>query len=149
MRRLVYGDDQRVVAWAEPIADSRFRSDARAIGIESDGALVGAFIYDTFASTGCFMHVASNGHPLWLGRDPAAVLIPVFAYPFEQCQFRRVSAVIAAGNTRSQRFVRRMGATLEGTMREAAKDGSDLLLFGMLRRECRWLPTGAIGADRL
>lgn len=149
MRELIYGDDARVVAWAEPIADSRFRPDAKAIGIAADGALVGAFIYDTFSSTGCFMHVASNGRPMWLGRDPAAVLTPVFAFPFVQCGFRRVSAVIGEDNTRSQRFVRRLGASLEGRMREAGKDGSDLLLFGMLRRECPWVPAGVIAAERL
>lgn len=139
--RLVYDRTAELVDWAERrTPGAKYRPDAVAIGVERAGQICGVFVCDTFSTTSCFMHVASDGSSTWLPRDPRAVLIPIFAYPFIQCGYRRISCVIAAGNVRSRRFARRMGCQEEGVMREAAPDGQDYILLGMLRRECRYLP---------
>jgi hypothetical protein len=52
---------------------------------------------------------------------------------------RRVGASIAADNTKSIRFCKHLGFVREGRIREGAKAGLDLLIFGMLRSECRFL----------
>jgi len=138
VRRLVYGEDERVVAWAESrIPLSHFARDARCIAAEHDGELVGAFVFTNFGPHACFMHVASDQHWGWLTRE---LLIHAFAYPFVQLNYRRVSAVVSEHNAKSLRFVQRLGAQEEGRMREAGPEGEDFIMFGMLRRECRFLP---------
>jgi RimJ/RimL family protein N-acetyltransferase len=64
----------------------------------------------------------------------------VFAYPFLQLGLPRVNCVISERNTDSLRFTRHFGWSEEGRVREAGDDGEDLIFFGMLRRECRYLP---------
>lgn len=140
MRRLIYGDDERLIAWAEArIPQSRFRPDAKAIGVTQAGGEVQAvFVYDTFSGTGCFMHVAAEGRH-WLPDDHRTVMTPIFAFPFLQCGFARISCVISARNRPSLAFATWCGCRREGLLREAAPDGSDYVLLGMLRRECRWI----------
>lgn len=137
MTRIVYGEDERLARWSETrIAMSNFTEDAKAIGVERDGEIVGAFIFTNFGPTGCFMNVASDGSWKWLSRS---FLVHAFAYPFVQLNYRRVSAVVSELNEPSLRFVQRLGARYEGRMRCAAPGGEDYLMFGMLREECRWL----------
>lgn len=52
---------------------------------------------------------------------------------------KRVTANISANNRKSWRAVERAGFTLEGVKRQAAEDGSDVRVYGMLKEECKWL----------
>lgn len=133
----IYGDDQRLVAWAaERIPGNRFRDDAKAIGSEIAGELVAVAVFDTFSTSSCFVSLASEGRR-WLTKEFSTVCM---AYPFIQLGFARINCLISEHNRLSLRFTRHFGWTLEGRVREAGADGEDLLLFGMLRRECRYLP---------
>jgi RimJ/RimL family protein N-acetyltransferase len=62
-----------------------------------------------------------------------------FRYPFLQLGAGRLTARIHAGNSASRKFVEALGFKLEGIIRETLADGADLCVYGMLRRECRWL----------
>lgn len=140
--RYVYDDKERLVAWAESRLDRiRFRSDAVAIGHERRGELAGVVVFDTFSPTSCCIGVASDGSGTWVTRG---FLIRVFAFPFQQCGFNRISALVSERNAASLAFTRnaKFGWRQEGLLREAGPDGEDMLLFGMLRRECnpRFLP---------
>lgn len=140
---MIYDRTEELVLWAEAhIAGARFRGDAKAIGIARDGETVGVFVFDTISTNACFMHVASDGSRRWLDRS---ALVRVFAYPFLQCGFRRVSAVVSSTNAPSLNLVRKLGAVEEGRMRHGAHDGEDLVLFGLLREECRWLEPRSVG----
>jgi RimJ/RimL family protein N-acetyltransferase len=131
-----YSEPERYLEWAaKRIGISAFRSDARAIGLERDGDLVAAAVYDTFSPGTCLMHIASDGSGRWLNRD---FLFRMFAYPFIQCGFRRVTGLISASNAASLRFARHIGFQDEGVLREEAPDG-DVIVLGMLRRECKWI----------
>nr|WP_295467466.1 N-acetyltransferase [Mesorhizobium sp.] len=128
---------EELIAWAEArIPHCRFRDDAQAIGHERNGEIVASVVYDTFSTTSCFMHVASEGRK-WNTRE---FMVVAAAYPFVQCRFPRVSAIVAATNRLSLVFVQHYGFKPEGVLREAGPGGEDIRLFGMLRRECRWLP---------
>lgn len=143
--RYVYGDDERLLPWAEErIPFGSFRDDAHAIGYEKDGRLVAVVVFDTFSTTGCFVHLASEGRK-WMSRDFAAVAM---AYPFIQCGFPRVTCIVSTNNAMSVRFTRLCGWVQEGVMRGAGNEGEDILIFGMLRRECRWLPPPALWPSR-
>lgn len=135
--RLVAGEDSRILPWAaEIIGIHGFRADAKAIGIERDGKLSGAVIFDTFSDTDCCMHVASDGSKSWLTRE---FLREAFSYPFIQLGYKRVNVPVAENNKRARIFVLNLGFKQEGYHPYGAKDCA-LIMHGMLRSNCRWIP---------
>lgn len=144
--RFVYGDDARLVEWAEArIPHHRFRHDAKAIGHELSGKLAAVSVFDTFSPNGCLIGVASEpGAWRWSSR---AFLMVTFAYPFIQCGFNRLTAIVSSLNPSSLRYIRHLGWAEEGLLREAGPLGEDMVVFGLLRCECRYLPPvfGAAG----
>jgi len=139
--RYVYDEDERLVAWAEEQIGGRCREDAVAIGLERDSELRGVAVFDTFTPTSCMVHLASDGSRRWMTRE---LITRVFAYPFLQCRFRRISCIASETNTDSLRIIRHFGWVQEGVIREGGTEGEDLLLFGMLREECRFLDAGLL-----
>jgi hypothetical protein len=136
----VYNQDERIVKWAEALLGNghRMRDDAKAIAMEVDGELRGAVLFDTFGVNDCLVTVVSNGKRRWLTK---AFIVRAMAFPFIQCNFTRITCLVARKNTLSRHFIRRFGGwKLEGIMRRAGPGGDDLLLYGMLREECLWLP---------
>lgn len=95
------------------------------------------FVYDTHSVGSCFIHVMSDQSMQWL---PKQFAIIAMAYPFNQCGYRRISAVISEKNPRSLALAKRFGMVEEGRMRQAAAGGEDYIMLGMLRSECRFLP---------
>lgn len=136
--RYIYDRHDELVAWAEErIPGQHFRDDAVAIGHERDGCIVGVVVYDTFTPGSCCIGLASDGSKRWMTREFA---MRAMAYPFVQCGFRRITAFVSERNEASLRFTRGTGWTQEGVLREAGPDREDMICFGMLRRECKWLP---------
>lgn len=133
------GENPAVAGWvaaqmAHPLEHwGRFNSllfrDAR-------GEVLVALVYNNLAHPNIAMHVAARKGALWC---KAEILYHIFAYPFEDLQCARVTAPVLSNNMRSRKLVESLGYTLEGTLRRAAPDGSDWLLYGMLKEECRWL----------
>lgn len=135
--RLIYDEDDRILPWAaEIIGINRFRSDAKAIGIERDGDLEGCVVFDTFSQDECHMHVASINDGRWMTRG---FLRAVFAYPFIQCGFLRVTVPVAETNKKARVFVLNLGFKQEGYHPYGAKD-SAYITHGMLRKDCRFIP---------
>jgi RimJ/RimL family protein N-acetyltransferase len=86
------------------------------------------------------MHVASDGNRRWLTRD---VLRLIFGYAFDYKGVTRINAVVAEANLPAQVMCLKLGFRIEATLRCGADDGTDGILFGMLRTECPWWqPTG-------
>lgn len=114
-----------------------------AIGLRNGGdALIAAVVYDNFtAGVNVDTHIAiAHRHaitPHFLGE--------IFRYPFLQLGVRRITGRVAASNQASQRLCDRFGFTREGLMRQAMPDGGDMVLFGMLARDCKWLEVGKRG----
>ena len=52
---------------------------------------------------------------------------------------RRVTARVPVANMRARRLVEGAGFVLEGLVRSAGPDGGDVLIYGMLKEECRWV----------
>lgn len=80
------------------------------------------------------MHVAGVGH--WLSRTALAVF---FSYPFQELGLRRVTALVAKKNKKSRKLCEDLGFSQEGRLRQAAVNGDDLIVYGLLRKDCRWL----------
>lgn len=106
-----------------------------AIGLERDGELIAGTVYNHYTGANVMMSFAAIPGRRWLTRS---YLRAMFRYPFAQLGVRRVTGFVASKNADSLRFSRHLGAREEGVMRQALPD-DDLVIFGMLREECRWL----------
>ncbi|WP_159953045.1 GNAT family protein [Rhizobium sp. 18065] len=147
---VIYDNQDRMIVWAvDKIGGHEFRPDAKAIGIERGSELVAVVVFDNFSPGSCCISVASDGTRRWLTRE---FLIRVFAYPFIQLGHHRLTALISATNHDSQRFCTSCGFQKEGLLRQGCPDQSDMIVMGLLRDECRWLPerfSGKIGRPAL
>ncbi len=128
-----------LVRWAAEnmgYPDFRFRPDAKAIGHVRAGALAAVVVFDNFSDGDCMISVVSDGGRRWFSREFGRAVV---AYPFVQLGQRRLTAMILESNAASRAFCAAFGFTQEGRLRKAGPGGEDMLLFGMLREECRWL----------
>lgn len=97
-------------------------------------------LYTDYRKVDIRMHVAGVGR--WLSRTALAVW---FGYPFQELGVRRVTGLVARKNKKARQLNEDLGFTLEGKLREAMENGDDMMLYGMLRKECRWLKESTDG----
>lgn len=135
--RLVLDDKARCGAWAlERIAHVPSWGEwFEAIGLERDGDLLAVVVYNLWSGADIAMHVAAMPGRRWMTR---AFLRAVFRYPFVQLECQRVTGYVPASNADALRFDRHLGFVEEGRMREALPNGEDVIVLGLLKRECRW-----------
>jgi RimJ/RimL family protein N-acetyltransferase len=139
LNTLLYEQDKDLLAWAESRIGVPFRSEARTIGCARDGELVAVVVYDGFSRNDVNMHIASDGARRWLTCE---LLAAAFAYPFNQCGMRRVTALVPAKNAEALRFDQHLGFRREGYHPRAANNGGDLISLGMLKENCRFIHRG-------
>ena len=136
MKTVIYGQDELVRNWvAERVDEDRFQSDV-AIGLAEDGELIAGVVYNMFTGPSISMHVAAMPGRRWITKD---FLWRAFAYPFIQLGCQRVTGLVREDNLDAQRFDEHLGFVREGLLRSACEDGQNMILYGMLRKECRWL----------
>jgi RimJ/RimL family protein N-acetyltransferase len=142
MRHILSHQDEMVARWVAgrmPIFE--FGSTPyTAIGLANQwGALIAGVVYQNFTKTDIHMHVAALPGKHWLSRG---FIGEGFRYPFDQLGCVRVTGLVPARNQTAAAFDEHLGFTLEGRVRKILPDGDDLLIYGMLREECRWLKVG-------
>jgi RimJ/RimL family protein N-acetyltransferase len=135
----LYRTREDITAWYE-----RITSDGNTLmrGIAYNGMLVGYSVVEGVDPVlrKCEVGVVIGEPHLWgkgLGKYVAQHLLQ---YCFAHLHLHRVLAVIARGNTRSERLFQHLGFTHEGTLRDATMiDGkfTDLLCYSMLEDEYR------------
>lgn len=137
MKRLVYRQDDFVCQWmsARIKGDDSFPPGTPAIGLEEDGRLIAGVCYTGYTGNGILMHVAAEGKG-WLNR---AFLKAAFHFPFVSLGCTRVSGLVRTDNKEAQRFDEHLGFKKEGVIRRGDDDGCDLIMYGMLKEECRFL----------
>jgi hypothetical protein len=134
---VVYEDPPRLLAWAEGINRTEFMSDAHAIGLEdAEGKLLAVAVYQCFTHYECDLHIATVDSGRAMNRE---FLVHGFSHPFIRLGLVRVTGLIPSNHAKSNRVARHIGFVLEGRKREAFP-GCDILVWGMLRRECRFIP---------
>lgn len=74
-------------------------------------------------------------HPRWLTKN---LLLFGFGYVFGQLGCKRMNTVTPASNVKARRVDEKLGFVQEGRIREALPDGDDLIIYGMLKSECKW-----------
>lgn len=137
--RLIYGEEERLLAWASQRSGVTYRRDAYTLGLERDGEIRAVVVFDTFSETDCCMHIASDGTRAWMSKD---LLLSAFAYPFTQLRLLRVTGLVPADNEAALRFDEHLGFVREGYHPKAGPGGKDLISMGLLREACRFIPKG-------
>lgn len=136
MKHYIYGQDARVAQWVAKRVDEEDFDGCKAIGVERNGVLIAGVVYTMYTGPSICMHVAGEPGSHWLSQE---FLYRVFAYPFLQLKCYRVTGLVRADNLHAQRFDEKLGFVREGLMRKAASDGTDMIVYGMLREDCRFL----------
>ena len=133
----VYGDDFAVAQWVgQNIVDGYWEKPV-AIGLQRRGELIAGVVYDMYyPGVSIRMHVAAKPGSGWAKHNH---LTEFFSYPFKQLKVKRVTAPVLAKNKPASLFLQKIGFTLEGCMRQESETDDDMLIFGMLKSECRWL----------
>ena len=133
--RLIFNEDERIGKWAQERMPNfvGWNGYYRAIGYERRGKLCGAVVFTNASQTNIMLAIVLEA-PL-----TRMFLRAIFFYPFLQLGVKRVTSLIDASNAKSRVLAEHAGFKPEGVLREAAGDG-DTIVYGMLRRECRWVP---------
>lgn len=105
------------------------------IGLVRDGELIAGVIYNNWSAANVCMHVAAMPGRMWLVPE---YLYAIFDYPFNEHNLRRVTGIVPKKNAAARRLDEHVGFKLEGSLRHALPH-DDLLVYGMLRRECRFI----------
>lgn len=105
------------------------------IGLIKDNKLVAGLIYYDYTGTSISVHIGGHPNKRWLTKELLKVM---FHYPFIQLGVNRITGYVAAKNKDAIKFDEKLGFVREGVLRKATKD-DDLIVYGMLREECRWI----------
>lgn len=132
--RILDRDHERVGLWLAEKTDGEWREGATCVGLERNGEIVAAVMYDQFNGASVCMHVASTGKH-WLNRE---FLWYAFFYPFTQMGVNVVIGLVAKENTAAVRFDEHLGFQLAAEIPEAHPSGA-LLVYTLRKADCRWL----------
>jgi RimJ/RimL family protein N-acetyltransferase len=69
-------------------------------------------------------------------------LYSMFWCPFVQFGVNHISCAIEESNRRSLKLCIHLGFHLRGRLPESATNGEDIIIMGMLKRDCQWLALG-------
>ena len=135
-RKVVFDRSVEVAQWvADRVDETHMGDDATGIGLEQDGVLVAGVAFNRYTETDIHMHVAID-RPRAITKE---FVTCCFAFPFIQLGVNRVTGLVRSDNLPAQRFDEHLGFKREGLIRQACDDGTDLIVYGMLRSECKWI----------
>ena len=126
---------EEMARWVqEKIGCEAFQNYA-AIGWEEDGRLIAGVVYHDYLPKQKAITASIAGEGRWATKRS---LNGFFRYPFMQLQVNRITVCVRADNPRALDMDRRLGFVEEGRLRLGYGD-ADMIVFGMLKHECRWL----------
>lgn len=106
-----------------------------ALALVDETRILAGVVYNQYSKANVFAHIAGLPGRHWLSPE---FLFAMFDYPFRELGVRRITGLVQERNADSQRFVLHAGFSFEGRLAEALPD-DDLLVYGMLKRNCRWI----------
>ena len=135
MSNVIYGQDERLLHWAQARIGVTFRPDATTIGLERDGEIRAVVVFDNFSECDAQMHIASDGSRAWMSKS---LLLSAFAYPFTQLGLLRLTGLVTSDNQAALEFDQNIGFVKEGYHPKAGPGGKDLISLGLLAENCRF-----------
>ena len=132
---LVFDEHQRIADWCASLMPHFYGwgSEPRGIGLEVAGTLRAGVIYTNYSGGNVFASIAIEG------RMNEKFLHAIFYNPFIAWGVRHIGCSIDEDNTKSLKLCSHLGFTECGRLRQAAFNGEDIIIMGMLKHECRWL----------
>lgn len=115
---------------------TNFSAGMQGIAVVRDGEIVGGVLYDDYNKQNIWMHVAGTDGVQWATKT---FLKKVFEYPFIQLGVKRITGWVEASNMRARRLDEHLGFKHEATLKGAAQDGGDVMLYVMWREDCRFI----------
>ncbi len=111
-----------------------FNEGTVAIGFMDDDGPFAGVVFQNYSRWNIFGAIAiEKGRTL-----PRRACRVICEYPFVQLNCQRITGLVASKNLRSIDFIVRFGFTYEGTMLDATPTDSHLV-FGLLKRKCKWI----------
>jgi len=149
-RRIILGHPNLLIPWADmhiPWGNYRFDHKSNTVGIAVNDRIVCVAIYHDYYPDCKHISMSIGAeNAVWAGRDTIGALL---GFPFLELGCNRISAFVAASNTRSRKLVEGVGFKQEGQMRDLFGPGEDGLCFGMLKSEADvWLKHCPVGLYR-
>jgi RimJ/RimL family protein N-acetyltransferase len=132
----VVGDRPRAREFLEQFFQFVPVADEQGIVCLRDGEVIAAAMFYQFNGSNIWMHHASKPGRKSLTRSFVSAC---FRYPFLQLHANRISLWVNADNHDSVRFVEHLGFVREGVLEQAAKNGEDVLIYRMFRKDCRYV----------
>lgn len=125
-------DPARVGAWMQARGAGFYRPGTTCIGLERDGVLVAATMYDFFNGASVYANIAIAGpiNRAWLRF--------IFYYPFVQLNAKVIIGLVAQDNLKSQTLVEHFGFRLLASIPDGDPSG-DMLLYTMSQSQCKWI----------
>lgn len=117
----------------------------KAFGVLEDKQLIAGIVFNRYSYPDISMHVASDEKKSWLSKH---LLFELFYYAFEVCKCFRVTATVDATKEAVLKFDKKIGFVQEGVKRKACMNGNDLIVLGMLRKECRFLDLKRVSNEK-
>lgn len=103
-----------------------------AIGLITGYQFSAGVIYNNWSEANVCAHIGITG------KMTPEFLFAIFDYPFNQSKLRRITGLVPKKNAASRKLCEKLGFNLEGSMRHALPH-DDMLVYGMLRKECKWI----------
>lgn len=144
---LVYGNDLFVSEWVRKRLNGIVDDFGHccAIGVANNDEIIAGVVYNEYRP-GMDIQLSTAAIPgsNWLTKKN---LVAFFEFPFLQLRLPRVTSFVPSKNDTAIKFNNKLGFVLEGKMRKALVD-DDLLMFGMLKEECRWITEKPCGKEK-
>lgn len=128
-------DHARVGAWMGTHGAGYYRDGTTCIGLEREGKIVAAAMYDGFNGSSIFAHIAITGKMtrewLWF----------ICYYPFVQLKCEVVIGLVSSANHAAQRFDEHFGFVKQCVIPGGDPQG-DLIIYALRKADCRFLTKG-------
>ncbi len=132
--RLVYEHPHIIADWLGKRLGEKFSAPYKVIGGVRNEALVCAWLFNQYNGRNIEVSVASDGA---INRG---FIYAAADYVFNQLGCKRASCHVSINNHKSISFIERIGWKREGYRENWYEDGSDAILYGMKKEDCKWLP---------
>lgn len=109
-----------------------------ALGVIRNGYLIGGVVYHGYLGHDVQVSIAFDRIAFLPWRA-------LFAYPFNDLNCARVTAIVGRRNKKSRNLVEKLGFKLEGVHAKGIDGFEDAFSFGLLKENCKWLRTRTHG----
>lgn len=138
---IIYLQDARLLEWACQKLMMKFSPEqCRWVAGLVGGSIAWVAVFSHFSSRNCQLTLVTDGSKRWASRATFRTLARIV---FKDWGLARLTMIVSADNVAALKMHRKsgrfaIGGKEEGRMRDLFADGVDGIVFGLLKKECRW-----------